>query len=67
MLGLRWTPARSLQLRMLAAGLRSATPVMPARLRCVGPDYLRWRRDAIAAGEVAAPERLIAGGGAAAV
>jgi uncharacterized protein (DUF2236 family) len=47
--GLRWTRAQQLELDALGAAVRSLTPVMPAYLKNVGPGYLRWRREAIAA------------------
>jgi uncharacterized protein (DUF2236 family) len=40
-------------LRALGAGLRTVTPLMPRSLRNTGPGYLRWRREAIARGDVA--------------
>jgi uncharacterized protein (DUF2236 family) len=52
-LGLQWTRGQELELRALAALSRSVTPLMPASLRCFGPAYLRWRRDAIERGDVA--------------
>jgi uncharacterized protein (DUF2236 family) len=52
-LGLRWSAAQALELRALAALSRAATPLMPASLRCFGPSYLRWRREAIDRGDVA--------------
>jgi hypothetical protein len=29
---------------------RSTTPILPRRLKIVGPSYLRWRRDQIERG-----------------
>jgi uncharacterized protein (DUF2236 family) len=52
--GLRWTRAQELELRALAAGSRAVSPLMPKTLRQFGPTYLEWRRDAIAAGGMAA-------------
>jgi uncharacterized protein (DUF2236 family) len=52
-LGLRWTKAQAVELRALAALSRAATPLMPATLRCFGPSYLKWRREAIDRGDVA--------------
>jgi uncharacterized protein (DUF2236 family) len=52
--GLSWSRSDALQLRALEAGLRATTPLMPRSLRNSGPLYLRWRREAIARGEVAA-------------
>jgi hypothetical protein len=37
-------------LRALGAASRALTPVLPERLRNVGPEYLRRRREAIARG-----------------
>ncbi len=42
-LGLRWARAQERELAALAAASRAATPLMPARLRNIGPEYLRWR------------------------
>jgi uncharacterized protein (DUF2236 family) len=58
-LGLRWTTAQQLEFRAVCRALRAATPVMPPSLRNTGPAYLRWRRVAIARGDVAGPERQI--------
>ena len=52
--GLSWTRANELELRVLGTALHAATPLMPASLRNAGPGYLRWRREAIARGDVAA-------------
>ena len=49
--GLRWTRAQELELRALGRISRSTTPVLPARIRNVGPAYLAWRRQAIARSE----------------
>jgi uncharacterized protein (DUF2236 family) len=51
--GARWSRARQLELRALGRAARAATPLMPRSLRNTGPTYLRWRREAIARGEVA--------------
>jgi uncharacterized protein (DUF2236 family) len=51
--GLSWTRANELELRVLGSALRAATPLMPPSLRNTGPGYLRWRREAIARGDVA--------------
>lgn len=55
--GIAWTPGRERRLRLLGAASRALTPLLPQTLRNVGPAYLRWRRDAIARGEAAAPSR----------
>jgi uncharacterized protein (DUF2236 family) len=52
--GLSWSRSDEAQLRVLAAGLRAMTPLMPPPLRNAGPVYLRWRREALARGEVTA-------------
>lgn len=52
-LGLEWTRAQEAELRALAAISRRVTPLMPASLRCFGPAYIRWRREAIERGDVA--------------
>jgi len=51
--GVPWSRQRELELRGLCATLRASTPITPAWVRNTGPDYLRWRRDALARGEVA--------------
>jgi uncharacterized protein (DUF2236 family) len=43
---LGWTVAHELELRALGAATRAATPLMPSKLRALGPSYLRWRDDA---------------------
>jgi uncharacterized protein (DUF2236 family) len=53
--GLRFTRAQDLELRALAAASRSATPVMPAALRRMGPAWLKRRREAIVRGGMLAP------------
>ncbi len=49
-LDLGWTPAQQTELRALGAASRALTPVLPASLRNMGPEYLRVRRKAIARG-----------------
>jgi uncharacterized protein (DUF2236 family) len=51
--GTRWTRRQERELRALATVARRATPLMPKSLRNTGPAYLRWRRKAIARGDVA--------------
>jgi uncharacterized protein (DUF2236 family) len=41
--GLRWTRANEVELRALAAASRATVPLMPRRVRMLGPAYLRWR------------------------
>src|SRR5256884_7068236 len=60
---LRWTPAQEFELRSLAVALRSSTPIMPSWLKNTGAGYLRWRAQAIAHGDAAAPRRLARDGG----
>jgi uncharacterized protein (DUF2236 family) len=48
--GLTWTQRDESQFRRLGAATRALTPVMPKRLRIVGPAQLRMRRRAIARG-----------------
>ncbi|HEY1359909.1 MAG TPA: oxygenase MpaB family protein [Thermoleophilaceae bacterium] len=52
--GVRWTRANELELRALGASSRALTPLMPEWLRNTGPGYLRWRREALQRGDVAA-------------
>lgn len=52
-LGVEWDPARERRFRRLAALIRRARPLMPPQARNFGPHYLRWRRKAIARGDVA--------------
>jgi len=51
--GAGWSWRRELELRALSATLRAGTPVAPSWVRNTGPDYLRWRREALARGDVA--------------
>jgi uncharacterized protein (DUF2236 family) len=55
-LGVEWGPARERRFRRLAALTRRARPLMPPQARNFGPHYLRWRREAIARGDVASPQ-----------
>ena len=52
-LGLPWSRSRQLELRAVAAASRRAGPLLPGSVKTFGPSYLRWRREAIARGEVA--------------
>jgi uncharacterized protein (DUF2236 family) len=45
--GVSWSSAKEGELRLLAAGMRATTPVLPPWLRHTGPTYLRARRRAI--------------------
>jgi uncharacterized protein (DUF2236 family) len=55
--GIKWTRGKERQLRAFAAVSRAATPLMPRALRNMGPAYLKWRREALARGDVAARTR----------
>jgi len=46
--GVRWTPAKDLQLRALSTTLQATTPLMPSWLRNTGPGCMRWRHQEIA-------------------
>ena len=49
-LGVRWSRANEAELRALAVASRALGPIIPRRLRIMGPAYLRWRADEIARG-----------------
>jgi len=59
--GLEWTPKHERRFRALGRASRAATPLMPKSLRNMGPGYLRWRREALDRGDVAAAARTPAG------
>jgi len=46
-LGLRWSRTQEAELRALGAASRATTPVLPKRLRHMGPSYMRWRANEI--------------------
>ncbi|MGI9021025.1 MAG: oxygenase MpaB family protein [Solirubrobacterales bacterium] len=48
--GLEWSRLNDLELRAVGAASRAAGPLIPGRLRNVGPEYLRWRAKEIARG-----------------
>jgi uncharacterized protein (DUF2236 family) len=52
-LGVTWTRRYDLEFRAMARAMRASTPLLPKAATDFGPHYLRWRRDAIARGEVA--------------
>jgi uncharacterized protein (DUF2236 family) len=56
-LELRWTRAQALEFRAAGAMARSATPLMTRTMLNLGPSYLKWRRKAIARGDVASLEQ----------
>jgi uncharacterized protein (DUF2236 family) len=45
-----WSGVNEAEFRGLAAASRAVGPLLPRRLRHMGPDYLRWRADEIARG-----------------
>ncbi len=49
-LGIRWTTFDESRFRAMGAATRSLGPVMPERIKVMGPAQLRWRRQAIARG-----------------
>jgi uncharacterized protein (DUF2236 family) len=49
-LGLRWTTVDEAQFRVLSVVSRGLGPVMPASLKVMGPEHLRWRTAEIEAG-----------------
>jgi uncharacterized protein (DUF2236 family) len=49
-----WTQRDERQFRALGVASRALTPVLPRRLRIIGPDQLRLRRRAIARGPLGA-------------
>ena len=51
-LGMRWTRSQELELRAIGVASRASGPLLPQRLRCMGPPYLEWRRQAIGRGEL---------------
>src|SRR5262249_23479859 len=51
-LGVRWDGTHERRLTALARVARRARPLMPPQARNFGPHYLRWRREAIARGDV---------------
>jgi uncharacterized protein (DUF2236 family) len=55
--GITWTRWKQLQLNAFAGGSRALTPLLPGRIRNIGPPYLRWRREAIARGDAMAGTR----------
>jgi uncharacterized protein (DUF2236 family) len=53
-LGVSWSRSEEARFRALGRISRGLTPVMPERLRVMGPAQLRWRRRAIARGPLGA-------------
>ncbi len=52
-LGIGWTERDQRTFERLGAISRRTRPLMPKTMRCFGPSYLKWRREAIARGDVA--------------
>jgi uncharacterized protein (DUF2236 family) len=52
-LQVEWGPGRERRFRMLGRMARRSGPLMPPQARSFGPHYLRWRREAIARGDLA--------------
>jgi uncharacterized protein (DUF2236 family) len=55
-----WSRRDELQFRALGAVSRGASPLLPERLRVMGPAQLRWRRRAIAGGPLGPAGELAA-------
>jgi uncharacterized protein (DUF2236 family) len=47
-LGVRWSATKELRFRALARISRASGPLMPPQAKRFGPNYLRWRRSALA-------------------
>jgi len=56
-LGLEWGPSKQRRFNALARVSRASRPLMPEPAKNFGPNYLRWRREAIARGDVASASR----------
>jgi uncharacterized protein (DUF2236 family) len=52
-LGLPWKRGNDLEFRAMARAMRASGPLLPRSAKEFGPNYLRWRHDAIMRGEVA--------------
>ena len=52
-LGVEWNRSRERRFRLMARAMRHARPLMPPQARNFGPNYLRWRHEAIERGDVA--------------
>src|SRR5204862_8051653 len=51
-LGVEWGPGNDRRFRLLGRMARASRPLLPPQARNFGPHYLRWRREAIARGDV---------------
>jgi uncharacterized protein (DUF2236 family) len=61
--GITWTRSNRAELRAVAAASRAAGPLIPKRLRVMGPAYLRWRADEIYRGPLGAGGNGVLGAG----
>jgi len=59
-LGIPWSRGEQMQFRAMAAISRGLSPVLPERLKVMGPVQLRWRRRAIAKGPLGPGDQLAA-------
>ena len=59
-LGVPWSRSDELQFRAMGALSRGLSPLMPERLKVMGPAQLRWRRKAIATGPLGAAGQIAA-------
>jgi uncharacterized protein (DUF2236 family) len=48
--GAEWGPVSQTEFRAMGAASRALGPILPSRLRNMGPSYLEWRADEIARG-----------------
>jgi uncharacterized protein (DUF2236 family) len=56
--GIRWNRIDEATFRTLGALMRATEPVMPQRLKIMGPTHLRWRRQAITRGPLGPDAKL---------
>jgi uncharacterized protein (DUF2236 family) len=59
-LDLRWTRANAVELAAIGRLSKAAGPLLPKSLRCMGPGYLKWRREAFKRTELGGAEPRIA-------
>jgi uncharacterized protein (DUF2236 family) len=57
-LGTPWRGREQVELAVIAAALRAASPLMGSSLRSTGPGYLRWRAQALARGDAGSSASL---------
>jgi uncharacterized protein (DUF2236 family) len=58
--GVRWTALDESAFRALGAMSRGLEPVLPERLKVMGPAHLRWRREEIATGPLGRQQQVAA-------